>query len=60
MKKLSKILFTDLDDTLLNTRKQITAENRRAIQQALQRGHQTLHSWPFRGQDISLGPGLVN
>ena len=40
MKKLSKILFTDLDDTLLNTRKQITAENRRAIQQALQRGHQ--------------------
>ena len=39
MKKLPKILFTDLDDTLLNSRKQVTPENRRAIQQALQRGH---------------------
>lgn len=39
MKKLPKILFTDLDDTLLNTRKQITPENRRAIQQAIRQGH---------------------
>lgn len=39
MKKTSKILFTDLDDTLLDSHKQITAENHHAIHDAVQRGH---------------------
>ncbi len=39
MEGLPKILFTDLDDTLLDSRKQITSENRRAIRQAEERGH---------------------
>ncbi len=34
-----KILFTDLDDTLLNSDKQICAENRDAITRMLQQGH---------------------
>ena len=34
-----KILFLDLDGTLLNDRKEITAGNRRAIREALDRGH---------------------
>ena len=32
-----KILFLDLDGTLLNDRKEITAGNRRAIREALDR-----------------------
>lgn len=39
MEKMPKILFTDLDDTLLDSRKQVTPENRCAIQQAIRRGH---------------------
>lgn len=39
MKELPKILFTDLDDTLLDSRKQITLENRRAIREAEEKGH---------------------
>ena len=42
MKKTSKILFTDLDNTLLNHRKQITPENRQAIAQAIALGHQVV------------------
>ena len=34
-----KILFLDLDGTLLNDQKEITAGNRRAIEEALERGH---------------------
>ena len=34
-----KILFLDLDGTLLNDRKEITEGNRRAIREALDRGH---------------------
>lgn len=34
-----KILFLDLDGTLLNDQKEITAGNRRAIEEALGRGH---------------------
>lgn len=37
-----KILFLDLDGTLLNDRKEITAGNRRAIEQALARGHRAV------------------
>lgn len=39
MNEKSKILFTDLDDTLLNRKKQITPENALAIEEALDRGH---------------------
>ena len=34
-----KLLFLDLDGTLLNDQKQITPGNRLALQQALERGH---------------------
>ena len=34
-----KILFTDLDDTLLNRRKELPQENAEAINQALDAGH---------------------
>lgn len=37
-----KILFLDLDGTLLNDRKEITGGNRRAINQALARGHRVV------------------
>lgn len=40
MREMPKILFTDLDDTLLDSRKQVTPENRRAICEAGERGHQ--------------------
>lgn len=36
---MQKILFLDLDGTLLNDRKEITAGNRRAIREALDLGH---------------------
>ena len=36
---MKKIFFTDLDDTLLNRKKEITERNRRAITQTLQRGN---------------------
>lgn len=39
MDKNTKILFTDLDDTLLNHKKQITPENAQAIEDALSAGH---------------------
>lgn len=42
MENRSKILFTDLDDTLLNRQKEITPENRRAIRQAVRRGHRVV------------------
>lgn len=42
MENRSKILFTDLDDTLLNKEKQVTPENRRAIHQAIDRGHRVV------------------
>ncbi len=42
MKKISKILFTDLDNTLLNRQKRITSENRRAIEQAVAQGHRVV------------------
>ncbi|MGI6095566.1 MAG: Cof-type HAD-IIB family hydrolase [Lachnospiraceae bacterium] len=35
----TKILFTDLDDTLLNRKKQITPQNADAIEEALEKGH---------------------
>lgn len=35
----SKILFTDIDDTLLNKDKSISQENREAIRQLLEEGH---------------------
>ncbi len=35
----SKILFTDLDGTLLNDQKEISAKNRDAIRRALEEGH---------------------
>ena len=38
-RKSSKILFLDLDDTLLNRSKEITEGNRKAIQEAVQAGH---------------------
>ena len=34
-----KVFFTDLDDTLLNRKKEITPDNQAAIQEALTRGH---------------------
>lgn len=37
-----KILFLDLDGTLLNDQKEITAGNRRAIEEALERGHRVV------------------
>lgn len=37
-----KILFLDLDGTLLDDNKQITAGNRRALQEALDRGHRVV------------------
>lgn len=37
-----KILFMDLDDTLLNTQKEITPENSQAIAQALAQGHRAV------------------
>ena len=42
MKKTAKILFTDLDNTLLNHRKQITPENSQAIRQAIGQGHRVV------------------
>lgn len=42
MKKTEKILFTDLDDTLLNSQKQITPENHRAVCQAIRKGHRVV------------------
>lgn len=39
MKNISKILFTDLDNTLLNRKKQITPQNRQAIHWAVRQGH---------------------
>ncbi len=39
MKRSEKILFTDLDDTLLNSKKQITPENHQAVCQAIHKGH---------------------
>ena len=38
-RKNSKILFLDLDDTLLNHNKEITEGNRTAIQEAVKAGH---------------------
>ena len=37
-----KILFLDLDGTLLNDQKEITPGNRRAIGEALERGHRVV------------------
>ncbi len=37
--KTRKIFFTDLDDTLLNTKKQITPKTRKAVQEVLSAGH---------------------
>ncbi len=34
-----KILFTDLDGTLLNDKKEITAENQAAVDESLEKGH---------------------
>lgn len=42
MENRSKILFTDLDDTLLDRRKEISPENRRAIRRAVRRGHRVV------------------
>ena len=39
MNNTVKIFFTDMDDTLLNSEKQVTQENRNAIQEALLAGH---------------------
>ncbi len=39
-----KILFTDLDGTLLNDQKQISGENRRAIERAVAMGHRVVLS----------------
>ena len=39
MKKDIRILFTDLDGTLLNDQKEITPETQKAIDQALAAGH---------------------
>lgn len=39
MKMRKKLLFLDLDGTLLNDEKQITQGNREALDQALERGH---------------------
>ena len=36
---MKKILFTDLDQTLLKRDKSVSAENRRAIQRMLDAGH---------------------
>ena len=38
----TKILFTDLDGTLLNRKKEITAENAAAIDRALTAGHKVV------------------
>ena len=35
----SKILFTDIDDTLLNKDKSVSKENREAIRRLLEQGH---------------------
>ena len=35
----SKILFTDIDDTLLNKDKSVSRENREAIRRLLEQGH---------------------
>lgn len=40
----TKILFTDLDGTLLNDNKEITSGNQRAIDEALARGHKIVIS----------------
>lgn len=40
--KKSKILFTDLDDTLLDRKKQITPENRQAVYRAACQGHRVV------------------
>lgn len=37
--KRRKIFFTDLDDTLLNSKKEISAGNRKAINKMLEQGH---------------------
>lgn len=36
---MTKILFTDLDDTLLTTKKQVCPENQQAIQKLIEQGH---------------------
>ncbi|MDO4615061.1 MAG: HAD family hydrolase [Lachnospiraceae bacterium] len=42
MSETKKILFTDVDDTLLNRRKEISAENRAAIEAAVSAGHRVV------------------
>ncbi|MDO5539496.1 MAG: Cof-type HAD-IIB family hydrolase [Eubacteriales bacterium] len=44
MNKNTKILFVDMDGTLLNDQKEITAGNRRAIEAALAAGHKIVIS----------------
>ncbi len=39
-----KILFTDLDDTLLNNKKEVTAGNRAALAKMLEQGHEIVFS----------------
>ena len=39
MNQTVKIFFTDMDDTLLNSEKQVTKENMDAISEALASGH---------------------
>ena len=39
MNQTVKIFFTDMDDTLLNSEKQVTKENMDAISEALAAGH---------------------
>ena len=44
MAENTRILFTDLDGTLLNDKKEITPGNQEAINQALEAGHKVVIS----------------
>ena len=52
MNQTVKIFFTDMDDTLLNSEKQVTKENMDAISEALAAGHKIVFCHRKKTPDI--------
>ena len=52
MKTAQKVLFTDLDGTLLDDEKQISGENRKCIEQAVAMGHKVVLSSGRAAQSV--------
>ena len=51
-----KVLFTDLDDTLLSDDKTVSPKNKAAIQEALSRGHSVVVT---TGRPVKSGKNVV-